>query len=85
MDRIDFYAPDASGRPTLTWQTGDMLPFASRQFAQNNYLFQLDLPPGQTRTLYVRISSEGSVQAPLNLWSTHAYLEAQPPGSTCLA
>lgn len=78
MDRVDFYAPDANGRPTLTWQTGDMLPFASRQFAQNNYLFQLELPPGQTRTLYVRISSEGSVQAPLNLWSTHAYLEAQP-------
>ncbi|RMR12192.1 Sensor histidine kinase, partial [Pseudomonas savastanoi pv. glycinea] len=60
------------------WQTGDMLPFSSRQFAQNNYLFQLDLPAGQTRTLYMRIRSEGSVQAPLNLWSTHAYLEAQP-------
>ncbi|MCJ2372551.1 7TM diverse intracellular signaling domain-containing protein [Pseudomonas sp. RGM 3321] len=78
MDHVDFYAPDANEQPTLTWQTGDMLPFSSRQFAQNNYLFQLDLPPGQTRTLYMRIRSEGSVQAPLNLWSTHAYLEAQP-------
>ncbi|ORC55142.1 hybrid sensor histidine kinase/response regulator [Pseudomonas floridensis] len=78
MDHIDFYAPDAVGRPTLVWQTGDMLPFASRQFKQNNYLFQLDMPPGQTRTVYLRVKSEGSVQAPLNLWSTHAYLEAQP-------
>ncbi|KPB54868.1 Sensor histidine kinase [Pseudomonas coronafaciens pv. oryzae] len=78
MDHIDFYAPDANGNPRLTWQTGDMLPFSSRQFAQNNYLFQLDLPAGQTRTVYLRIRSEGSVQAPLNLWSSHAYLESQP-------
>ncbi len=78
MDHVDFYVPDADGNPGRVWQTGDMLPFSSRQFAQNNYLFQLDLPAGQTRTLYMRIRSEGSVQAPLNLWSTHAYLEAQP-------
>ena len=78
MDHIDFYGPDADGQPTRAWHTGDMLPFSSRQFAQNNYLFQLDLPPGKTRTLYMRIRSEGAVQAPLYLWSTHAYLDAQP-------
>ncbi|RMT78141.1 Sensor histidine kinase [Pseudomonas viridiflava] len=78
MDHVDFYAPDAVGRPTLIWQTGDMLPFASRQFKQNNFLFQLDMPPGQPRTVYLRLKSEGSVQGPLNLWSTHAYIEAQP-------
>ncbi|RMO95822.1 Sensor histidine kinase [Pseudomonas syringae pv. philadelphi] len=78
MDRIDFYEPDADGDLKLAWRTGDMLPFSTRQFAQNNYLFQLDLPPGQPRTLYLRVSSAGSVQAPLNLWSTHAYIEAQP-------
>ncbi|KTC13401.1 sensor histidine kinase [Pseudomonas viridiflava] len=78
MDHVDFYSQDAVGRPTLIWQTGDMLPFASRQFKQNNYLFQLDVPPGQQRTVYLRLKSEGSLQGPLNLWSTHAYLEAQP-------
>ncbi|MGN2433413.1 sensor histidine kinase [Pseudomonas syringae] len=78
MDRIDFYGPDASGSLKAAWRTGDMRPFSSRQFAQNNYLFQLDLPPGQMRTFYLRVSSEGPVQAPLNLWSTHAYIEAQP-------
>lgn len=78
MDYIDFYGPDAAGTLRLLAQTGDMLPFASRPFKQNNYIFQLDLAPGQIHTVYLRIHSAGSVQAPLNLWSTHAYLEAQP-------
>lgn len=78
LDHIDFYAPDAEGRPQLSARTGDMLPFASRPFKQNNYLFQLDLQPGELQTFYLRVASAGSVQAPLNLWSSHAYLEAQP-------
>jgi signal transduction histidine kinase len=78
MDRIDLYLPDAAGRHQLAVSTGDMLPFSSRQIKQNNYLFDLDLPPGQGKTLYLRVSSNGSIQAPLKLWAAGAYLEEQP-------
>lgn len=78
MDYIDLYVPDANGIPRLAWQTGDMLPFSSRQVRQHNYLFPLDLPPEQSRTLYLRVASHGFIQAPLNLWSSQAYIEAQP-------
>jgi len=78
MDYVDFYLPDVDGTQKLAWQTGDMLPFSSRQIKQNNYLFELPLLPGQTKTVYLRVKSSGSIQVPLALWSTTAYLEEQP-------
>lgn len=78
MDHVDLYLASDTAEPSLTWQTGDMLPFDSRQVKQNNYLFELNLAPYESKTAYVRISSHGSVQAPLNLWASHAYIEDQP-------
>ena len=78
MDHVDLYLASGSGQPSLAWQTGDMLPFNHRQIKQNNYLFDLNLQPGETKTAYIRVASHGSVQAPLNLWASHAYIESQP-------
>ncbi len=54
------------------------MPFASREIRQNNYLFSLAFKPEQQQTLYLRLQSQGSIQAPLTLWSSTAYLEQQP-------
>jgi signal transduction histidine kinase len=78
MDHVDLYLPGESGRLSLAWQTGDMLPFSSRQIKQNNYLFDLNVKPNQPQTVYLRVASHGSIQAPLILWSSHAYIEDQP-------
>jgi signal transduction histidine kinase len=78
LDRVELYLPDASGQLHLVRQTGDTLPFSSRQIKQATYLFDLDLLPHKPVTFYVRISSEGSVQAPLKLWSSKAFIEQQP-------
>ncbi|WP_423204363.1 7TM diverse intracellular signaling domain-containing protein [Pseudomonas kribbensis] len=78
LDHLDLYLPDAAGDYRLVRQTGDALPFASREIRQNNYLFNLTFKPGQQQTVYLRLSSEGSIQAPVTLWSSTAYLEDQP-------
>ncbi|XHF35885.1 ATP-binding protein [Pseudomonas chlororaphis] len=78
LDHLDLYLPDAAGDYRLVRQTGDALPFASREIRQNNYLFDLAFKPDQQRTVYLRLSSEGSIQAPVTLWSSTAYLEDQP-------
>ncbi|MDH0748990.1 ATP-binding protein [Pseudomonas sp. GD03842] len=78
MDHVDLYLASEGAIPSLTWQTGDTLPFSSRQIRQNNYLFDLDLKPHDTKTAYIRVASHGSLQAPLNLWASHAYIEEQP-------
>lgn len=78
LDRLDLYLPDAQGRFQLAQRTGDSLPFASRQIKHHNYLFELDLQPQQPQRVYLRLQSQGSIQAPLSLWAPNAYLEEQP-------
>jgi len=78
LDHLDLYLPDAAGHYQRVRQTGDALPFASREIRQNNYLFNLNFTADQTQTLYLRLQSEGSIQAPVTLWSSTAYLEEQP-------
>ncbi|MDT8926042.1 7TM diverse intracellular signaling domain-containing protein [Pseudomonas taiwanensis] len=78
LDHLELYLPDASGAYRLAQRTGDALPYHSRQIRQNNYLFELPLRSGQAVTAYLRLHSQGSVQAPLALWSAEAYIEEQP-------
>ncbi|MGY2263063.1 7TM diverse intracellular signaling domain-containing protein [Pseudomonas sp. SDO55104_S430] len=78
LDHLDLYLPDASGNYQLARQTGDALPFDTREIRQNNYLFNLTFAPDQTQTVYLRLQSQGSIQAPVTLWSSTAYLEDQP-------
>ncbi|PRW84835.1 hybrid sensor histidine kinase/response regulator [Pseudomonas simiae] len=78
LDHLDLYLPDSSGTYRLAGRTGDALPFSAREIRQNNYLFKVDFAPGEAKTVYLRLQSEGSIQAPLTLWSSTAYLEQQP-------
>lgn len=78
LDHLDLYLPDGHGSYRLVQRTGDALPYVSRQIRQNNYLFELPLNPGQATTAYLRLQSQGSIQAPVALWSTEAYMEEQP-------
>jgi signal transduction histidine kinase len=78
LDHVDLYLPDGQGGFRLAQRTGDALPYSSRQIRQNNYVFELDLQPGQPQRVYLRLQSQGSMQAPLTLWAPNAYLEAQP-------
>ncbi|AIS19407.1 histidine kinase [Pseudomonas rhizosphaerae] len=78
MDHLELYLADAAGQYRLAQRTGDALPYASRQIKQNNYLFDIPFQPDEAKTVYLRLHSQGSVQAPVSLWSANAYLEAQP-------
>ncbi|MGN8251877.1 sensor histidine kinase [Pseudomonas sp. SMV7] len=78
MDHLELYLPGSDGQFRLAQRTGDALPYDSRQIRQNNYLFELPLKPGQSTTAYLRLHSQGSLQAPLSLWSAEAYMEDQP-------
>jgi hypothetical protein len=49
LDRLDLYLPDAAGTYHLIRQTGDALPFDSREIRQNNYLFDLSFTPGRRK------------------------------------
>ncbi len=78
LDRLDLFLPDDHGGYRLAQSTGDALPFDSRQIRQNNYVFSIPLQSNQPKRIYLRLQSEGSIQAPLTLWSPQAFVEEQP-------
>jgi len=63
LDHLDLYLPDGQGGYRLARRTGDALPFASREIRQNNYLFKLDFTPGEAKTVYLRLQSEGTTSS----------------------
>ncbi len=77
LDRLEVYLPDAQGDYHLAQESGDAIPFSQRQIRQRNHLFELQLPPDQPQRIYLRLESQGSIQAPLTLWAPVAYLEEQ--------
>ena len=78
LNELDLYQRDSTGIYRLTSRTGSSLAFSSREVRQANYLFKLNFVPDQQQTVYLRLQSQGSIQAPLTLWSATAYMEQQP-------
>lgn len=77
LDHVDLYLPDGQGSYRLAQRSGDALPFDQREIKQRNHIFELAMIPNQTQRIYLRLESEGSIQAPLTLWAPVAYLEDQ--------
>ena len=78
LDHVDLYQEDGRGGFNLVSRSGDAWPFSQRQIKQSTYLFELQLQPGQPQRVYLRLQTEGSLQAPLTLWAPTAYLEEMP-------
>jgi len=77
LDYLVLYLPDGQGGYRLAQKSGDTLPFSERQIQHRNHLFELELLPDQPQRIYLRMESQGSIQAPLTLWAPVAYLEEQ--------
>lgn len=75
LDYLDVYVVTPQGQVT-SHQTGDRRPFDTRPIAERNFFFPLTLPPGQQATLYLRVQSQGSLQAPLTLSTPTSWQEA---------
>lgn len=72
LDRVELYVPDADGSGYQWLLAGDLMPFASRIVAHRNHVLPVRLEPGATKTLYLRLASQGTVSAPLVLWRPDA-------------
>jgi PAS domain S-box-containing protein len=70
LDRIDLYAPGAGGYVRQT--AGVYRPFATREIPHRNHVLPVTLAPGAASTLFLRVTSEGSVTVPATLWQPDA-------------
>ncbi|MBK6357160.1 MAG: response regulator [Betaproteobacteria bacterium] len=70
IDRIEFFA--RQGDQLIRQQAGDLQPHTSRPYSHRNLVFPVELSPGTEQTVYLRVTSEGSLTLPLKIWSTSA-------------
>ncbi|MDP1652933.1 MAG: 7TM diverse intracellular signaling domain-containing protein [Rhodocyclaceae bacterium] len=70
LDHIELFA--RKGADLTRQSTGDLQPYPARPFAHRNLVFPVDLTPGAAQTLYLRVSSAGSLTLPATLWSPAA-------------
>ena len=68
LDSVEFFGPGGE-RPS----TGDRLPFAQRPLAHRNFVFPVHLPESGASTVWLRITSEGTLTVPLRLWQAEAF------------
>ncbi|MBI5277054.1 MAG: PAS domain S-box protein [Burkholderiales bacterium] len=71
LDRVELYAPDGRGG-WLKQVGGDLEPYGTRAVPHRNHVMPVNIAPDTTATVYLRITSEGTVSAPLSLWRPHA-------------
>ena len=76
VDRIEAYIQDRYG----VYQrhlAGDMVPFYERTIRHHSILFGVDIPGDQSRVIYIKVTTNGSLQLPMALWSADAYIASE--------
>ncbi len=74
LDNVSIYIPDGLGGFTER-HSGDAHFFSTRDVMYRNNLFRIPGHGGDTRTYYMRIQTEGSMQIPMSLWTSDAFIE----------
>lgn len=73
LDYFELYIVHPGGR-VQQWTTGDTLPLSSRPMPHRDYLFPLQLAPGEAATIYLRARSDGPVNVALVVYGPTALI-----------
>ncbi|HEY9379973.1 MAG TPA: diguanylate cyclase, partial [Burkholderiales bacterium] len=75
LDRVEIYVPDESGVYALH-VLGDTLPFSARPYPHRNLVLPIVFPGGNdVQTVYLRVTMEGTLTIPLNLWEPQYFAQ----------
>lgn len=74
LDSIQLYQL-SDNKVLNSYDVGDQYPFEQRPIIHQNFVMPLDLVPG-INEMYMRVSSAGTVEAPLTLWTPEAHAHA---------
>lgn len=73
LDEVLFYQVDGDGNIVNLAQTGDRRPVDERPFFHHNLVLPFEIPAGQTHVLFFRVTTTGSLEFPLDLWTPPAF------------
>ena len=75
-DYLDLYVRYPDGH-VLHRASGDHLPFSARSVRYRQPNFWVDVPPGESVDLLLRVQSQSSMQVPLTLYTPTAFIEIE--------
>jgi signal transduction histidine kinase/CheY-like chemotaxis protein len=73
IDHFDVYVPDGDGFRQQT--LGDQLSFDQRDIPLHTHVAMFSLLPNATKTIYLKVSSEGNLTLPLRIYSARSLLQ----------
>ncbi|MGM8213262.1 ATP-binding protein [Virgibacillus sp. W0430] len=72
--QLDIYTEEQS-----TWTklhtAGTNFPFNEREINHRNFIFNLEIDPGESKTFYVAATGGGDLHPPINIWRKDAFTE----------
>lgn len=75
IDSVTFVRVYPDGGYTATY-TGEYIPYYDREYENQNYIFDLDIPKGEIRTFLLKLNASEQLQVPLELGSSQNILQA---------
>ncbi|RLU00247.1 diguanylate cyclase [Ketobacter sp.] len=75
LDEVLFYQVDDDGYIVNVAQTGDRNPSTNRPFFHHNLVLPFTIQAGVTQYLYFRVTTSGSLEFPLEMWSPESFQE----------
>lgn len=76
MDEIEFYNSIDSTTNFEIKKAGEIYPFSEREFNFTNYVFNLTINKGETRTYFLKIKSTEQIQVPIYIGSLLSIAES---------
>ncbi|PKA16105.1 7TM diverse intracellular signaling domain-containing protein [Leptospira haakeii] len=74
IDIVQFYKPNIDGVYSKE-ESGMLFPFSARSFKNRNFVYQIDLAPGQQKTYYLMTWTSGGLKVPLTLWDKENFVQ----------
>ena len=75
LDYVAFYV-EQEGVITEQYVSGDIFPFHQRPYESQTFVLPLEFAPGETKTLFIELKSEGTIQLPATLMDEAEYNES---------
>lgn len=72
IDIAQFYKPNPDGTFSKE-ESGMLFPFSARSFKNRNFVYQIELQPGQQKTYYLMTWTSGGLNIPLTLWDKETF------------
>ncbi|WP_109019780.1 7TM diverse intracellular signaling domain-containing protein [Leptospira kobayashii] len=76
IDEVEFYQPLLKNSEIVyeVQKTGMKFPFSSRKWINRNFIYLIELLPGENKTIFFRTRTSGGLILPLVLWNDISFM-----------